>query len=48
VGFSVVGSPHATVEEVRDALELRARLSRFAAQTAGLDDAAVHAAWDAP
>jgi hypothetical protein len=48
VGFSVVGSPHATVGEVRDALELRARLSRFAAQTAGLDDAAVHAAWDAP
>lgn len=48
VGFSVVGSPHATVSEVREALELRARLSRFAAQTAGLDDAAVYAAWAAP
>jgi hypothetical protein len=48
VGFSVVGSPNATVEEVGEALELRERLLRFAAQTAGLDDAAVHAAWAAP
>ena len=45
VGFSVVGSPHATVEEVREALALREELGRFAAETAGLDDAALHAAW---
>jgi hypothetical protein len=47
VGFSVVGSPRATVEEVGEALALRDRLVRFAAQTAGLDDAALHAAWRA-
>jgi hypothetical protein len=47
VGFSVVGSPHATVEEVGEALALRERLARFAAETAGLDDAALHAAWRA-
>jgi hypothetical protein len=47
VGFSVVGSPHATVEEVGAALALRERLARFAAETAGLDDAALHAAWRA-
>jgi hypothetical protein len=45
VGFSVVGSPHATVDEVWDALALRERLARFAADTDGLDDAALHAAW---
>lgn len=45
VGFSVVGSPHATVAEVGEALALRERLARFAADTAGLDDAALHAAW---
>ena len=45
VGFSVVGSPHVTVEQVGEALDLRERLGRFAAQTAGLDDAALHAAW---
>ncbi len=45
VGFSVVGSPHATVEEVGEALALRERLARFAAETAGLDDGALHAAW---
>jgi hypothetical protein len=46
-GFSVVGSPHATVEEVGEALALRERLARFAADTEGLDDAALHAAWRA-
>jgi hypothetical protein len=46
-GFSVVGSPHATVEEVGEALALRERLARFAAETEGLDDAALHAAWKA-
>jgi len=46
-GFSVVGSPHATVDEVRDALALRERLARFAAQTEGLDERALFAAWRA-
>jgi hypothetical protein len=46
-GFSVVGSPNATVEEVHDALELQRRLARFAAEAEGLDDAALHAAWRA-
>jgi hypothetical protein len=46
-GFSVVGSPHATVEQVGEALALRERLARFAAETEGLDDAALHAAWRA-
>jgi hypothetical protein len=46
-GFSVVGSPHATVEEVGEALALRERLARFAAETEGLDDAALHTAWKA-
>jgi hypothetical protein len=46
-GFSVVGSPHATVEQVGQALALRERLARFAAETEGLDDAALHAAWKA-
>jgi hypothetical protein len=45
VGFSVVGAPHATVEEVGEALALRRSLARFAAETAGFDDAALHAAW---
>jgi hypothetical protein len=46
-GFSVVGSPHATVEQVGEALELRERVARLAAETEGLDDAALHAAWKA-
>ena len=46
-GFSVVGSPHATVEQVGEAVALRERLARFAAETEGLDDAALHAAWKA-
>jgi hypothetical protein len=45
VGFSVVGSPRATVDDVGQALALRERLGRFAAETAGLDDGALHAAW---
>ena len=44
-GFSVVGAPHATVEEIGEALALRERLTRFAAETEGLDDEALHAAW---
>jgi hypothetical protein len=46
-GFSIVGAPRATVEEVGEALHLRERLARFAAQTEGLDDAALHASWTA-
>jgi hypothetical protein len=46
-GFSVVGSPKATVEQVGEALALRERLVRFAAATDGLDDEALHAAWRA-
>jgi hypothetical protein len=46
-GFSVVGAPNATVEEIADALELRERLAAFAAETDGVDDAALHAAWKA-
>ena len=44
-GFSIVGAPGATVEEVTEALALRARLKRFAAETSGLDGAAVQARW---
>lgn len=44
-GFSVVGAPHATVEEIAAALALRERLARFAAETDGFDDEALHAAW---
>jgi hypothetical protein len=46
-GFSVVGSPQATVEEVGEALALRERLLRFAAETEGLDDEALFARWKA-
>jgi hypothetical protein len=46
-GFSVVGAPYATVEEIGDALSLRERLARFAAESEGLDDQALHAAWKA-
>jgi hypothetical protein len=46
-GFSVVGSPDATVEQVRDALDLRDSIGRFAAETEGLDDEARHRAWRA-
>jgi hypothetical protein len=46
-GFSVVGAPHATVEEVGAALALRARVTALAARTPVLDDAALHGAWRA-
>jgi hypothetical protein len=46
-GFSVVGSPHATVEQVGEALALRERVLRFAAETEGLDDEALFARWKA-
>jgi hypothetical protein len=44
-GFSIVGAPRATVEEVGDALALREELTRFAAETAGLDDRELHRRW---
>jgi hypothetical protein len=47
VGFSVVGAPYATVDEIGEALALRERLASFAAETEGLDDEALHAAWRA-
>jgi hypothetical protein len=46
-GFSVVGSPHATVDDVGRALALRERVAALAAQTTVLDDAALQAAWRA-
>jgi hypothetical protein len=46
-GFSVVGSPRASVEEVGEALTLRERVAALAAQTPVLDDAALQAAWRA-
>ncbi|HEX6743510.1 MAG TPA: hypothetical protein VF087_04835 [Solirubrobacteraceae bacterium] len=46
-GFSVVGAPHASVDEVGRALALRERVAALAARTTGLDDAALQAAWRA-
>jgi hypothetical protein len=46
-GFSVVGTPYATVEEIGEALRLRERLARFAVESQGLSDEALHAAWKA-
>jgi hypothetical protein len=46
-GFSVVGSPKATVKEVCEALKLRERVAALAARTPVLDDAALQAAWRA-
>jgi hypothetical protein len=46
-GFSVVGSPHASVEEVGEALALRERVAALAARTTTLDDAALQRAWRA-
>jgi hypothetical protein len=46
-GFSVVGAPHASVDEVGRALALRERVAALAALTTGLDDAALRAAWRA-
>ena len=46
-GFSVVGSPDATVEQVIAALALRDRLAHLAAETEGLGDQALFEAWRA-
>src|SRR3954449_8404176 len=45
VGFSVIGSPGATLAEVGAALDLRAGLGAFAERTQRMDAAALHAAW---
>jgi hypothetical protein len=47
VGFSVIGSPDATLAEVSQALALRDALGAFAERTQGMDAAALHAAWRA-
>lgn len=46
-GFSVIGSPEATVAEVREALALRERLGDLALRGQDLDPVALHAAWHA-
>jgi hypothetical protein len=45
IGFSVIGSPDATLAEVSDALALRADLGAFAERTQRMDPADLHAAW---
>jgi hypothetical protein len=45
VGFSVIGSPDATLAEVSDALALRDALGAFAERTQRMAPAALHAAW---
>jgi hypothetical protein len=45
VGFSVIGSPDATVDRVRAALALRARLRDLAVETEGAAPPALLAAW---
>jgi hypothetical protein len=46
-GFSVVGAPHASVDEVGEALALRERVAALAARATVLDDAELQAAWRA-
>jgi hypothetical protein len=45
VGFSVIGSPDATLAEVGAALDLRASLGGFADRTQRLTPKELHAAW---
>jgi hypothetical protein len=45
VGFSVIGSPGATVAEVSEALALRDRLAAFAQSTQRLGPSELRAAW---
>jgi|SRR4051794_4215672 len=47
VGFSVIGSPDATLADVGAALELRARLGEFADRTQRMGASDLHAAWRA-
>jgi hypothetical protein len=45
VGFSVIGSPDATLAEVGAALDLRAQIGAFAERTQRMSAADLHAAW---
>ncbi|MEA2384914.1 MAG: hypothetical protein QOH72_4885 [Solirubrobacteraceae bacterium] len=45
VGFSVIGSPDATLAEVGAALDLQRRLGAFAEETQRMGPAALHTAW---
>src|SRR3954447_6737775 len=45
VGFSVIGSPDATLPEVGAALELREQVGAFAARTQRMSSADLHTAW---
>jgi hypothetical protein len=45
VGFSVIGSPDASLSEVAEALALRDALGAFAERTQRMDAAALHGAW---
>ena len=47
IGFSVIGSPDATLADVGAALDLRAELGAFAERTQRMDPAALRAAWRA-
>jgi hypothetical protein len=47
IGFSVIGSPDATLADVGSALDLRERLGAFAERTQRMDPAALRAAWRA-
>jgi hypothetical protein len=47
IGFSVIGSPDATLAEVGDALGLREQIGAFAEETQGIAPAALRAAWQA-
>ena len=47
VGFSVIGSPDATLAEVSASLVLRAELGAFAERTQRMDAATLHDAWRA-
>ena len=47
IGFSVIGSPSATLAEVGAALDLRERIGAFAETTQEMEPSALHAAWRA-
>jgi hypothetical protein len=47
VGFSVIGSPDATLAEVGAALDLRDRLAAFAERTQLMSAADLHREWRA-
>jgi hypothetical protein len=47
IGFSVIGSPDATLAEVSDALALREEIGAFAERTQRMEPGALHASWRA-